>query len=114
MPPAGFDARHRAEAADFVVHFRADPASIEVGRLFAIEAVVCERQPGSVATELAIDANMPDHRHGMNYRPTIAPLGDRRFRADGLMFHMPGRWQLVFDVGTGARRERLTAELVVE
>jgi hypothetical protein len=29
----------------------------------------------------------------MNYRPTIRALGGDRYAADGLMFHMPGRWR---------------------
>jgi hypothetical protein len=42
---------------------------------------------------------MPEHRHGMNYKPGIRPVGAGRFRAEGLMFHMPGRWEFVFDLG---------------
>ena len=41
---------------------------------------------------------MPDHRHGMNYTPAIRALGSGRFRAEGLLLHMPGRWEFVFRV----------------
>ena len=34
--------------------------------------------------------------------------------AEGLMFHMPGRWQLILDVRGAAGREKLTAETVLE
>ena len=39
----------------------------------------------------------------MNYRPVVTarPVG-ASYRADGLMFHMPGRWDLTFDVVAGA------------
>ncbi len=49
----------------------------------------------------------------MNYKPSISRVGNEpgRFRADGLMFHMPGRWELAFDLGGG---ERLTRSLIVE
>jgi len=34
--------------------------------------------------------------------------------AEGLLFHMPGRWQLLFDVERGGRTERLEADVVLE
>ena len=43
---------------------------------------------------VALDAVMPDHQHGMNYAPTVTDLGDGRYRFDGLVFHMPGTWEL--------------------
>jgi cytochrome c peroxidase len=39
---------------------------------------------------------MPAHRHGMNYVPTVKRLRPGRWRAAGLMLHMPGEWELVF------------------
>jgi hypothetical protein len=45
-----------------------------------------------------VDAQMPEHRHGMNYRPTVSATGNGRYVAEGLLFHMPSRWQLRFDV----------------
>jgi len=53
---------------------------------------------------------MPEHGHGMNYRPTIEVLGDGRFRASGLLLHMPGRWQLSFTVGDETLRAALTVD----
>jgi hypothetical protein len=57
---------------------------------------------------------MPEHRHGMNYRASVAPQGGGRFLAAGLLFHMPGRWQLVFDVQSGQQTERLVKDVIVE
>ena len=56
---------------------------------------------------------MPDHRHGMNYRPAVS-LNGMSGTAEGLMFHMPGRWQLILVVRGTAGREKLTAETVLE
>jgi hypothetical protein len=41
---------------------------------------------------------MPEHRHGMNYQTSVVPHGDGGYRAEGLLFHMPGRWELVFEL----------------
>jgi len=52
---------------------------------------------------------MPEHRHGMNYRPEVKPLAPGRWRAEGLLFHMPGKWEFVFVVDG----ERMTSALVL-
>jgi hypothetical protein len=110
-PPSGFAARGRLAAGDVVVVFRTVPAAIEIGRHFAVEAIVCaEPAPRG----LRVDAQMPEHRHGMNYRPTVTTAGDGRYLAEGLLFHMPGRWQLRFDVERDGRTERLATDIVLE
>jgi hypothetical protein len=81
----------------------AEGGPIAVGRHFAIEVKVC---PADAVLTRA-DAAMPEHRHGMNYRPSVKPLGDGRWRVEGLMFHMPGRWELQLDVQVAGRSERL-------
>ena len=112
--PPGFTARERLESAGVVVLYRTVPAAIELGRHFSVEAIVCDGRPGSVPGGLRIDARMPEHRHSMNYRPRVSPAGGGRYLAEGLMFHMPGRWQLLFDVERGGRAERLATDIVVE
>jgi hypothetical protein len=109
--PPGFTARERLTAEGVVVMFRTVPAAIVIGRHFSVEAIVCATPP---TVGLRVDAQMPEHRHGMNYRPTVASTGDGRYVAEGLLFHMPGRWQLVFDVDRGGRTERLATDILLE
>ena len=109
--PAGFSPRGRAEAAGIAVVFRTLPPAIEVGRHFTVDAIVC----GNGAPVLTrVDADMPEHRHGMNYRPTLAAKGPGRYEAEGFLFHMPGRWRVSFDVEGGGRRTRLATDVIVE
>ncbi len=110
-PLREFAAHGRVESGDVVVMFRTVPAPIEVGRHFSVEAVVCASPP---ARGLRVDAQMPEHRHGMNYRARVSSAGDGRYVAEGLLFHMPGRWQLLFDVERDGRTERLATDLVLE
>ncbi len=100
-------------SSDYLLAFRPDPVRIEVGEPFALVVNVCTRR-GEAAELVAVDANMPEHRHGMNYRATIVAKGDGRFRADGLLFHMPGRWEINFDVRAGDESERLTHDIVLK
>jgi len=103
----------RGESKSYVVAWRADPSPIAVSRHFALDIVVCPKSGTTPPKLLTVDATMPAHRHGMNYRPTITAKGAGRFRAEGLMFHMPGAWELTFDVGgdEGAERVRAPYEL---
>jgi hypothetical protein len=103
----GGEAR-RIESPLHVVLYRMQPAP-RVGEHFALEFAVCP------APEVVrVDATMPEHRHGMNYRPTVTAQGGGRYRAEGLMFHMAGRWELVFEVRAGGATERLAQSLRLE
>lgn len=104
----------RAESARYTVVYRTEPASIVVGRAFAMEVQVCAKGQAAVPTGLRVDAQMPAHRHGMNYRPSVVAQGDGRFRAEGLLFHMPGRWEFIFDLDASGAHERITRDLLLE
>jgi hypothetical protein len=81
--------------------------AIPMARHFAIEVQLCSGATPFGAALVGLDATMPEHRHGMNYRPRIVGLGDGRFRAEGMMFHMSGRWQIEFEVQSGKGSSRL-------
>lgn len=111
LPPAN---RVLVNSKDMVLAFSAGPAGIPVGRHFAIEVQLCPQDGKELATTLRVDADMPAHRHGMNYKTRVRSLGDNRFAVEGLMFHMPGRWRFVFDVTLPSRTLRLTQEITVQ
>ena len=83
------------------------PAAIPMAQHFSIEVQLCAGATPSDAALARLDATMPEHRHGMNYRPRITALGEGRFRAEGMMFHMSGRWQLEFEVQSAKGSLRL-------
>jgi cytochrome c peroxidase len=101
----------RLESGRYVLAYRAE--KVEVARHFALDIAACAR-PGNPAPEsLKVDAHMPEHRHGMNYAPAVKALGPGRWRAEGLMLHMPGRWEFLFEVRGGGTSERLTRAFVL-
>ena len=79
-----------------------------MGNHFTIELAACSKS-GPPPQTLQIDAHMPEHRHGMNYKPEVKLLAPGRWRAEGLMFHMPGKWEFVFVVDG----ERITNSLLL-
>ncbi|MGB5323859.1 MAG: FixH family protein, partial [Pseudomonadales bacterium] len=63
---------------------------------------------------IAITGGMPSHGHGLPTQPRVtAQLGDGRYRVEGIKFTMPGRWQLVFNVGSPLGDDRVVLEFDV-
>ena len=95
------------------IAWRAQPQPIAIGKPFSVEFEVCPRGASTAIDRLQVDAWMPEHQHGMNYRPSLTGRPTTLMRADGLVFHMPGRWQLVFEMQADGRPLRLTQDLMV-
>ena len=108
-PPPGWAGAARIVGDLWTAWWRSVPASIPVSAHFSIRFHLC----GLPVDRVRVRGWMPDHRHGMNYRPAVT-LNGLSGTADGLLFHMPGRWQLILDVRGAAGREKLTAETVLE
>ncbi|MGV3522586.1 MAG: FixH family protein [Candidatus Sericytochromatia bacterium] len=56
---------------------------------------------------LKVDANMPEHNHGMNVKPTVKSLGKGLYEVRGLLFHMPGYWEIVATVSHKGKTEKV-------
>jgi hypothetical protein len=51
----------------------------------------------------------------MNYKPTVVARGAGRYRAEGLLLHMGGRWEFAFDVVTrDGTSERVTSAVTLQ
>lgn len=100
-------------SSHYMIAFRPDPIRVEVGQPFALIMNVCTRS-GEPAELVRVDATMPEHKHGMNYGATVASQGNGRYRVEGLLFHMPGSWEVAFDVRSGEEIERLTHDIIVK
>jgi hypothetical protein len=92
----------QGEAVGLSVAFVPEPAPWAVSRHFALRGELC-----GAGRLLRVDADMPAHRHGMNYRPTLSLQPHGSFVAQGLLLHMPGRWRLRFEVEIDGRRHWL-------
>lgn len=87
-----------------------EPGTLAVAQPFVLHVQLCPVD----AQLLRVDAQMPEHRHGMNYRPSVQPLGAGRWRAEGLLWHMSGRWELRLDVQLqGGSPQRLLQPVVL-
>jgi hypothetical protein len=104
----------KAESARYVLDVRTRPEKIAVGQHFQVELVVCAKGGQAAPEDVRVDGFMPDHNHGMNYRAVVKPMGNGRYEATGLMFHMPGRWDFIFEVRGGGKTDRITHTVVLQ
>lgn len=94
--PAG--PRLTAQTPGWELVFLTRPAPLVSGKPLVLDLQVCSTSGQPAPARLVVDADMPAHKHGMNYRPTVRSLGEGRFEAQGLLLHMPGRWRFLFDL----------------
>jgi hypothetical protein len=100
----------------WTVRWRTEPTELPLNEPFIIEAEI-QRVDGAALPDgllLEVDAAMPEHRHGMNRLPRMIALGGGLFRAEGMLFHMEGRWELYFDVTEEELTERSQTEVFLE
>jgi sugar lactone lactonase YvrE len=93
------------------------PDPYPLNQLFGLEATVeegCDPPRRPVSARLRVDAAMPEHRHGMNTEAVVTPRGGGRFGVEGLLLHMPGRWEIRFDVTDGLVTERAQLDFILE
>lgn len=102
------------ESSRYTVAYTTAPSRIVVGEHFVVDFAVCPRDGVPPPGAVRVDANMPEHRHGMNYRAGVVATRPGQYRAEGLLFHMRGRWDLTFDIVEGSRTERLASTVVLE
>ena len=100
----------RVESERLSLSYRTIPVKIAVGLPFVMELAACAKTGKPVSERVRLDAHMPEHRHGMNYRTKVVSKGAGHFHSEGWLFHMPGRWEFLFDIDT----ERLTHSVRIE
>ena len=100
----------RLESARLTASYATRPVRIAIGEPFVLDLAVCPKAGAALPERVRLDATMPEHRHGMNYKTRVVPKGQGRFHSEGWLFHMPGRWEFVFDLGG----ERLTHSVRIE
>jgi YtkA-like len=102
------------EAEKYILAFRTQPENIVIGQHFIVEFALCAKGAAAAPDSVRVDAHMPEHRHGMNYKTSVTATGAGQYRARGLLFHMPGRWEYIFEVRAAGVTERLTTSVVLQ
>jgi hypothetical protein len=99
------------------VSFMPEPNPIPLVEPFSMDVLVRLHPSGEQVgpeVSLKVDAAMPAHNHGMTTQPHVTRGQGGWFHVDGMMFHMPGHWEIYFDVVEGAVSERAIFEIEME
>ena len=89
-----------SNAGTYHVSYVTHPSPIPMNEPFAIEFWV-ESAAGTAlgdSLHVEVDGRMPHHHHGMYRVPIVQKLGPGHYQADGMLFHMPGYWEIYFDI----------------
>ncbi len=112
---------HTLVSADqgFTVRWTTEPEPIPVSDLFSMVVqlfadAACAVPLDAPPESLQVDGEMPHHGHGMNVRAKVERTGPGTYRVVGMLFHMPGRWELSFDVTRDGVLERAQTTVEVE
>jgi hypothetical protein len=99
---------------DHAIALAADPPDIAIGRIFAADIIACRSDGTPFDGEMSLNASMPAHGHGMNNAAQIRRIGPGRYRAEGLMVHMPGLWRIQLQLSDEGSGDDLEAEVSVQ
>lgn len=114
QPCPGLTGATRVESGRYVLAYRTEPAKLAVGQHFMVEMAVCPKDGQAAPEAVRVDGFMPEHNHGMNYKAVVKAGEGGRYRADGMMFHMPGRWDFIFEVRGDGKTDRMTQSVMLQ
>lgn len=103
----------KGEGAELQIALNVPTKFSKISERFDLEVKLCGE--GSKDIErIVVDANMPAHRHGMNYTPVKTMLEAGHYKASGLLFHMPGQWQIIVDTFSASISQRHTLDVIAK
>lgn len=110
---------HQAASAEstYFVALVSEPDPIRLNDTFTLKLHVAANQERSRPVEgvvVAVDADMPEHGHGMTTTPRVTRGADGLYHVQGMRFHMSGYWEIYVDVSRDGVTERAIVPLTLE
>jgi len=93
------------------VYYRIEPVPLESGRHFTMRFQFCREGRALELKRFKLDASMPAHGHGMNYRASSRRTGAGAYSVEGMLFHMPGQWRISVEYAYADNRRQLDIEI---
>ena len=98
-----------SQGLDWGVQWRPLQWPIPIAEPFDLEVDLAAPPERIEGATVIVDAEMPHHGHGMNLVPLIRKIEGyegQRWLVEGMMCHMPGRWEFSVDLLKDGRMER--------
>jgi hypothetical protein len=86
------------DGQSYYVVYETNPSPIPFNEEFSVLVSVYDNDQKETplnTVSVDVDANMPDHGHGMNQSPTVSGPSTDIYTAEGLLWHMEGEWELM-------------------
>jgi len=96
----------QSNGGHFTVDVQTSPSAIVVNQPFDVTVTVTPKSAAAGPLEVIVDARMPAHFHGMNRVPKMTRGSGNTWKAEGLLFHMSGHWELYVDITQSGTTER--------
>ncbi|PIQ28347.1 hypothetical protein COW36_04060 [bacterium (Candidatus Blackallbacteria) CG17_big_fil_post_rev_8_21_14_2_50_48_46] len=91
------------------------PDPIPLNQHFRLKLTVQDAQNKVVENaKIYVDADMPTHNHGMTVKPKVKDLGKGIFEVRGMLFHMPGFWEIYVLVDHAGKKEKAVFGVTVK
>jgi hypothetical protein len=107
-------AKQTTDGGSYEVAVHPDGGEIVRNKHFGLDVTVKPTAGEIAEITVAVDADMPAHRHGMNTRPEISEISVGSYRVEGMLFHMGGDWVISVDVTSGDKTEHAAFPVSVE
>lgn len=97
------------DGGTFLIEYTTDPSPIPLSEDFVLRTRVTDVDGRWVDdATVVVTADMPAHGHGMNTTPTTEYDREGWYVTEGMLFHMPGDWQIVIDIAADETVETST------
>ena len=104
-----------SQGGRYYIEFSPNITNMPLNQYFDLEVLIkgATQQPLSHSVNLTFDAGMKAHNHGMNVKPIIKSLGKGRFKIEGVLLHMPGKWFIRFTLLRGAMSDYAESDVFI-
>ena len=87
------------DGGTYFLEYETEPSPIPLSEDFTMRTRVTDASGRWIEdATVVVNALMPAHGHGMNTIPSTAYAGEGWYLTEGMLFHMPGDWQLIIDI----------------
>lgn len=116
MDTDSFPMQRLSNDGSYLVACRPRPDPIPFNEPFELDLLILHPDTRTALrdVQVSVDADMPEHRHGMNTRPRVRGHADGSLSVSGMHFFMAGYWEIYVDIERDGVVERAQFGVTLE
>ena len=97
------------DGGTYFIEYVTEPSPIPLSEDFTMRTRVTDASGRWIEdATVVVNALMPTHDHSMNTIPSTDYAGEGWYLTEGMLFHMPGDWQIIIDITAAGAVETST------